>query len=83
MDKLAALCIFRHAVELNNFLKVGERLNLSQSVISKTIRQLEEELKTRLFNRTTRRISLTESGEKYYIIKSLVFLTISIRQTLV
>lgn len=66
MDKIDALRVFRHAAELNNFTKVAERTTLSQSAISKAIQQLESELKLRLFNRTTRHISLTEGGETYY-----------------
>ena len=41
-------------------------LDVAPSVLSKTIAALEGDIKYRLFNRTTRRVSLTESGARYY-----------------
>lgn len=45
-----------------NFAKAAEQMNVSQPAITHQIRTLEEELHTKLFNRTTRMVSLTLSG---------------------
>ncbi len=44
----------------------GRELGLSPAVISKRIRRLEERLGTRLLQRTTRQIALTEAGQGFY-----------------
>ena len=46
-----------------NFTRAAERLHLAQQALSAQIRQLETRLDTRLFERTTRRVTLTEAGE--------------------
>src|SRR5690554_167940 len=66
MDRLTALNIFRHAVELGSFAEVARRLGLSPAAVSKNIGELEAALGGRLLNRTTRRMSLTEAGALYY-----------------
>lgn len=66
MDRFTTLHIFRRVAEYSSFSQAAERLNLSQPVVSKAIRQLEKELAIRLFHRTTRHVSLTEGGEIYY-----------------
>lgn len=66
MDRLTALSVFRHAVEQGSFAAAARRLGLSPAAASKNIGELEDHLKARLFNRTTRRMSLTEAGERYY-----------------
>lgn len=65
MDKLTALSIFRVAAELRSFAAAGRRLALSPAAVSKNIAELEAHLGARLFNRTTRSISLTEAGLAY------------------
>ena len=65
MDKLTALGIFRAAAELRSFAAAGRRLALSPAAVSKNIAELESGLGARLFNRTTRRVSLTEAGLAY------------------
>jgi LysR family carnitine catabolism transcriptional activator len=48
-----------------NFTRAAERLLLSQSALTVTIRQLEEYLGIALFNRTTRQVTLTVDGENF------------------
>jgi DNA-binding transcriptional LysR family regulator len=53
-------------VEQGSFAGASERLNMSTSAVSRHVAELETHLATRLLNRTTRRISLTESGQAYF-----------------
>ncbi|MFC3024609.1 LysR substrate-binding domain-containing protein [Vibrio zhugei] len=62
----SAIPIFIAVVELGSFSRAAERLNITKSAVSKRITQLEQGLGARLLNRTTRQISLTEAGERYY-----------------
>ena len=64
-DKLK---IFHAVAESGNFTKATYILNLSQSAISRQIQSLEQELKTQLFERHARGLSLTENGE--YLFKT-------------
>ena len=64
-DKLK---IFHAVAEAGNFTKATYTLNLSQSAISRQIQSLEQELKTHLFERHARGLSLTENGE--YLFKT-------------
>jgi len=64
-DKLK---IFHAVAEAGNFTKATYVLNLSQSAISRQIQTLEHELKTQLFERHARGLSLTENGE--YLFKT-------------
>jgi len=64
-DKLK---IFYAVAEAGNFTKATYVLNLSQSAISRQIQSLEQELKTQLFERHARGLSLTENGE--YLFKT-------------
>ena len=64
-DKLK---IFYAVAESGNFTRATYILNLSQSAISRQIQSLEQELKTQLFERHARGLSLTENGE--YLFKT-------------
>ena len=64
-DKLK---IFYAVAEAGNFTKSTYTLNLTQSAISRQIQSLEKELKTQLFERHARGLSLTENGE--YLFKT-------------
>ena len=66
MDKLVALEVFRRVVELESFSRAAEDLHLSNAAVSKNVRELEKALKTQLIQRTTRRLSLTETGQLYF-----------------
>src|SRR2546421_12936130 len=66
MDRLAAIQVFAQVVESGSFAKAADRLGLSTSAASRHVAELEGHLQTRLLNRTTRRVSLTESGRAFY-----------------
>src|SRR5881394_4456510 len=66
MDRLAAIQVFAQVVESGSFAKAAERLDLSTSAASRQVADLESHLQTRLLNRTTRKVSLTEGGRAYY-----------------
>jgi DNA-binding transcriptional LysR family regulator len=66
MDRLSAIRVFAQVVESGSFAKAAERLGLSTSATSRHVGELEAHLQTRLLNRTTRRVSLTESGRAFY-----------------
>ena len=66
MDRLGAIQVFAQVVESGSFAKAADRLGLSTSAASRQVADLESHLQTRLLNRTTRRVSLTESGQQFY-----------------
>jgi DNA-binding transcriptional LysR family regulator len=66
VDRLAAIQVFSQVVESGSFAKAAARLGLSTSAASRHLAELESHLQTRLLNRTTRRVSLTESGRAFY-----------------
>src|SRR5688500_12500941 len=66
MDRLSAIQVFAQVVESGSFAKAAGRLGLSTSAASRHVAELEAHLQTRLLNRTTRRVSLTESGQAFY-----------------
>jgi LysR family transcriptional regulator, regulator for bpeEF and oprC len=66
MDKFRALKFFCRAVETKSFTSAAHALDVPPSVVSKVISALEADLRFTLFNRSTRRLSLTEAGARYY-----------------
>jgi len=66
MDQLSALKAFCRVVEAGSFSGAAAELNVSHTVMSKQVRQLENLLGAQLLNRTTRRLALTEAGQSYY-----------------
>ncbi len=58
--------IFARVVTAGNMSAAGREMGLSPAVISKRISHLEERLGARLFQRTTRQLTLTESGQGFY-----------------
>ena len=66
MDRWSAMQAFVRVVEGGSFVAAAERLGASTSSLSRQIAELEQHLGTRLLNRTTRRLSLTESGQAFY-----------------
>jgi DNA-binding transcriptional LysR family regulator len=66
MDRLTSLTVFGQVVECGGFSAAGRRLNMSVTMVSNHIQSLEDRLGARLLNRTTRKVSLTETGKAYY-----------------
>lgn len=66
MDRFEALRAFAQVVENGSFARAAEKLGQSTSATSRYVAELEAHLQTRLLNRTTRKVSLTESGRAFY-----------------
>jgi DNA-binding transcriptional LysR family regulator len=66
MEDLERMAIFARVVEDKSFSAAARRLNLSKSLVSKQLTQLEKSLGARLLNRTTRALSLTDAGAVLY-----------------
>ena len=66
MDRIELMKAFVTVANLGSFTKAAEKLHISNQLASKYVSQLEEHLHVRLFDRTTRRVHLTEVGEQCY-----------------
>jgi DNA-binding transcriptional LysR family regulator len=66
VDKLHAMAIFVRVVERGSFSAVAREMQTTQPTISKVLRALEIELSGKLIARSTRRLSLTDEGQRYY-----------------
>ncbi|MCX5514179.1 LysR family transcriptional regulator [Kaistia algarum] len=65
MDTLTRMRTFVEVVEAGGFSAAARKMGRSKALISKYVRELEDELGARLLNRTTRTLSLTEVGQVY------------------
>lgn len=65
-ERLKGIDVFVSVAERGSFVAAAERLNLTSSAVSKSIARLEARLHTRLFERTTRRLALTDAGTLFY-----------------
>ncbi|KGS48850.1 bacterial regulatory helix-turn-helix, lysR family protein [Burkholderia pseudomallei ABCPW 107] len=65
-DPLGGLHVFMSVVTHGNFTRAAAALGLTPAAVSLAIGQLESELKVKLFSRSTRGVSLTEAGQRYY-----------------
>src|SRR5580704_4188678 len=65
-NRISEMEIFSHVVDSGNFSEAARRLQMDPSSISKLILRLETRLGVRLMHRTTRKVVLTEEGERFY-----------------
>lgn len=65
MDRIEAMQSFVAAVETGTFAAAGQRLGISNKLVSKRVAQLENQLGLSLLHRTTRSMSLTHEGRRY------------------
>ncbi|MGB6102314.1 MAG: LysR family transcriptional regulator [Pusillimonas sp.] len=65
MDRLLSMQIFERVADERGFAAAARAMDMSPPVVTRMIAELETHLGTRLFQRTTRRVSLTEAGEAY------------------
>jgi DNA-binding transcriptional LysR family regulator len=65
MDRLQSMRVFAKVVEQGSFARAAQALAMSNAVVTRLIADLEDHLGTRLLNRTTRKLSLTETGHAY------------------
>jgi DNA-binding transcriptional LysR family regulator len=66
MDQMAAMRAFSRVVEAGTFTRAAQLLDLPKPTLSKLIQGLESHLRTKLLNRTTRRVTVTADGAAYY-----------------
>lgn len=66
MDLLASMKMYVAVIDGGSFAAAASRLDVSRAMVSKQVQKLEEHLGTRLMNRTTRRLSMTETGRAFY-----------------
>ncbi|SOE91607.1 DNA-binding transcriptional regulator, LysR family [Burkholderia sp. D7] len=66
MDYIESLRVFRSVVEVKSFTRTADMLGTTAPVVSRAIAGLEHRLGSRLFHRTTRQVSMTEAGERFY-----------------
>src|SRR5690606_34099984 len=65
MDRLLAMQVFERVADQSGFAAAARALDMSPPAVTRLIAELEAYLGTRLFQRTTRKVSLTEAGEAY------------------
>ncbi|MGH1463228.1 MAG: LysR family transcriptional regulator [Neptuniibacter sp.] len=66
MNRLAEMQAYTESVRLGSFSAASRALGMSPSAVSKLVTRLESRLQVRLLNRTTRQISMTEAGHRFF-----------------
>jgi len=66
MDRVKAMQVFLRVVESRSFVRAAETLGLPASSVTSIIKGLEKHLQIRLLHRSTRNLSLTPEGERYF-----------------
>lgn len=64
-DRLEAIALFVSVAEHESFAEAARQQNKTPTVVTRAVAALEDQLKVRLFNRTTRAVSLTSAGARY------------------
>src|SRR6201982_1341119 len=67
MEKLADLASFVRSAETGGFSAAARRLALTPAAVSRNVAMLERNLGVRLFHRSTRKLTLTDSGERFLL----------------
>lgn len=65
-ERLKGIDVFVTVVDAGSFTAAAERLNLTNSAVGKSVARLEARLGVRLFERSTRRLGLTDAGQAFY-----------------
>ena len=66
MDRLQSMTVFARVAEMQSFVRAAESLGLPKATVSTAVQQLEERVGSRLLQRTTRRVRLTQDGTMFY-----------------
>lgn len=66
MDQIQSMRVFARVVEAGSFTKAAASLALPKGTVTRLVQRLEERLKVKLLNRTTRRVTVTPEGAAYY-----------------
>ncbi|SEK46808.1 DNA-binding transcriptional regulator, LysR family [Roseovarius nanhaiticus] len=66
MDHISRVGVFVAVVEAGGFAGAARALGITSSAVSKQVQNLEQDLKVKLLNRTTRSVTVTEEGALYY-----------------
>lgn len=66
MDKLESMRVYVSVVETHSFARAAEVLGLPRSTVSRVVKELETYLGIQLLQRTTRKLSVTAEGRRYY-----------------
>jgi DNA-binding transcriptional LysR family regulator len=67
MDRFLEMQTFNAVVDAGNFVKAADALNMSKAAVSRYVVDMETRLGVRLLHRTTRRLSLTDEGQIFYV----------------
>lgn len=66
MDQLQAMRVYVQVAKLGSFTQAADNLGMLKASVSNAVRQLEEQLGTRLLHRTTRKVQMTQDGQLFY-----------------
>lgn len=85
MDRIELMKTYLAVADAGSFTLAADKLNITPQLASKYIRALEDDLGSQLFNRSTRRVSLTQTGAAYYdrcarLVEDFDELTAAVRQ---
>ncbi len=81
MDKLTAIKVFLTVAETGSFTATAEQLEISKPMISRYVALMEEWLNARLFQRSTRKVALTDAGEQAVLFcQKIANLTVEMEQ---